>query len=194
MKRWAVGVGVLGLAVSALAVPGMTSAGAQVPTGTGYFGCSLVGNVTFSPPWQSGTTGDVTATVDLSGPDALTCTGNAAHPKPTSLQATGQLTFKNGQCGSVRQSFTTEHTLKVTFVPVVHPSKFVFTHGRSGFTGTGYFSGFGAVKGSYPEPVQDGPELASTQGLVTGNCSTGITEISWSASTNPPRSLQFVGF
>jgi hypothetical protein len=202
VKRRALVIGlvaVLGISVATLA--STSPSGAKVVKGTGTFGCHLDGTVTFSPPFKSGATGKVTASVDLSGPAPNTggCSTSTtgANPLPTSVQVTGELTFQNGNCSAAHQAFTSKHTLTVTYVPVVHSSKFSFTTGRSGvgISGTGYFGGAGAVKGSYPVPAADSPGLAETPATLTGSCSgTGITEMSWSGSHNPPNYEALVGF
>jgi hypothetical protein len=179
--------------MSVVTLVSATPSGAKVAKGTGSFTCEVVGTVTFSPPFKSGATGVVTASVKLSGPYPHTNCNDGESPVPTSLQATGKLTFKNGNCSATSQGFTSKHTLTISYVPVVKPSKFSFTNGGSGISGTGYFGGLGGVTGSYPVPAADNPSLGETQGTLTGSCSTGITEMSWSASHNPPNYEEFVG-
>lgn len=195
MKRRGLAVGIVAVSgMSAFTLAFTTPSDAKVEKGTGSFTCEVVGTVTFSPPFKSRATGEVIASVDLSGPYPHTGCSDGENPVPTSLHATGKLTFRNGNCSATSQGFTSKHTLTVTYVPVVEPSKFFFTSRGSGISGTGYFGGLGAVTGSYPVPAADNPSLGETQATLTGTCSTGITKMSWSASHNPPNYEEFVGF
>jgi hypothetical protein len=183
---------VLGISVFQLASP--TSSSATVVTGTGSFTCNLVGTVTLSPAWKTGGTGLVTASVALTGPPSTSHCGWVAkgNQLPTSVHATGQLTFTNEKCSSTIVGFR-KNTLKFTYTPVVTPSTFAFESGRSGIS-TAAIGGVGTVTGSYLEPLRFSPGIAHTPARLTGSCSTGITKMSWSQSFNPPNYLQLVGF
>ena len=184
-------VAVLGVSVITIALTTPSSATAA-KKGTGYSQCQWEGTVTFSPPWKNGATGEVTASVNLSAyPKPQPCIGGT--PVPTSLTATGDLTFPNGTCSPTYQKFGTRHTLTVQYdVPKVRSSKFSFTSGSGINSGGLAGSGYGTVTGSYP--IKTGPLFPFTGTPFrqkTGSCTTGITEMSWGPTTNGYTLLSF---
>jgi hypothetical protein len=185
------------MAVLVMSVVPLASTNASSATelkGTGSYTCSVVGTVTFSPPWITGGTGLVTASVALTGPPTTSHCGwvTKGNRLPTSVRVTGQLTFPNGNCSTTIVGFT-KNTLKVTYTPVVTPSTFTFESGRSGIS-MAAIGGVGTVTGSYPRPLRFSPSIAHTPARLTGSCPTGVTKMSWSQSFNPPNVLQLVGF
>jgi hypothetical protein len=168
------------------------SIGCEGREGTGIVVCHDVGTATFSPPWQDNKTGTVKATVNLSGPMTGTSCGNLnGSPAPTAEHVTGTLSFKNGGCSTGKAYVTTKRKLTVTYLPAVAPSKLIFTAEQTffGWSGTqGNLSGIGNVKGSYPITA-DNATLGGNGGALTGSCSTGISEMSWSAPANEQSGL-----
>ena len=193
VKRMLLLIGVAVFGGTSLAVLASASqSGAKAEKGTGIVVCHLVGTATFSPLWQDNKTGKVNATVDLSGPmTGSSCGNSGGSPTPTAEHLTGTLSFNNGSCSTGTAYLTTKRILKATYLPAVAPSKLTFITGRSSFGWVGprgYLNGFGNVKGSYPI-TGNNASLGGSGAAIIGNCSTGISEMSWSAPVNEQSDL-----
>jgi len=193
VKRVLLLIGVAVFGGTSLAVLASASqSGAKAEKGTGIVVCHLVGTATFSPLWQDNKTGKVNATVDLSGPmTGSSCGNSGGSPTPTAEHLTGTLSFNNGSCSTGTAYLTTKRILKATYLPAVAPSKLTFITGRSSFGWVGprgYLNGFGNVKGSYPI-TGNNASLGGNGAAIIGNCSTGISEMSWSAPVNEQSDL-----
>jgi len=187
----AVTIGVAGLAAP-LSAATATLASASTTTGTGAYECGgFGGTITFSPAWSDSARGKVKATLSFSPlgfpPYFATCGPSSFDPAPSPVPLTvsgkGVLKFANGTCSSSTSTPpSVMGKLKLTYnsVPKLKPSTMAF-QGDVGSQGVLDSSGGTSVSGSYPSaPLPIVPIAKFDTWVATGNCTTGISAVSFS--------------